>query len=250
MYCCPTRRWPLDDEEQGMTETGGAARLRGVVKEYGSGAAAVPALRGIDLDIEPGSFTVVRGRSGSGKSTLLNLLGCIDTASSGSVSILGEDTAALNDRERTLLRATRIGFVFQSFSLLPVLSALENVEYPLQLCEPHARRRRERARHALASVGLSEHERRRPGELSGGQRQRVAVARALVKQPALVLADEPTANLDSATGADLIALMRRMQRDSGTTFVLSSHDPQLIADADRCVDLADGLLCHGEGARA
>ncbi|MCW5667480.1 MAG: ABC transporter ATP-binding protein [Piscinibacter sp.] len=231
-------------------DTGGAARLRGVVKDYGRGAAAVQALRGIDLDIEPGSFTVVRGRSGSGKSTLLNLLGCIDTASAGTVRILGEDTAALDDAQRTRLRATRIGFVFQSFSLVPVLSALENVEYPLQLCEPDARMRRERARAALAAVGLADQAQRRPGELSGGQRQRVAVARALVKQPALVLADEPTANLDSGTGAALIALMRRMQRDSGTTFVLSSHDPQLIADADRCVDLADGCLQHAAGGRA
>jgi putative ABC transport system ATP-binding protein len=189
----------------------------------------------------------VRGRSGSGKSTLLNLLGCLDVASSGVVEVMGEDTAALNDRERTRLRASQIGFVFQSFNLVPVLTALENVEYPLQLCEPDAKRRRERAREALAAVGLSQEARRRPAEMSGGQRQRVAVARALVKQPALVLADEPTANLDRTTGAELIALMRGMHKHAGTTFIFSSHDPHLVDDADECVDIDDGLLTSGPG---
>jgi putative ABC transport system ATP-binding protein len=234
-----------------MTEaTEFAARLRGVAKDYGLGTTTVHALKGIDLDIRRGSFTVVRGRSGSGKSTLLNLLGCLDVASSGVVEVMGEDTAALNDRERTRLRASQIGFVFQSFNLVPVLSALENVEYPLQLCEPNAKRRRERAREALAAVGLSDEARRRPAEMSGGQRQRVAVARALVKQPALVLADEPTANLDRATGAELIALMRSMHQHNRTTFIFSSHDPHLIDDADACIDIEDGLLTSGSAGAA
>jgi putative ABC transport system ATP-binding protein len=219
-----------------------AARLRAAAKDYGQGASTVHALKGIDLDIRRGSFTVLRGRSGSGKSTLLNLLGCLDVATAGVVEVMGEDTAALNDRERTRLRATQIGFVFQSFNLVPVLTALENVEYPLQLCESNARRRRERAREALATVGLADQACRRPAELSGGQRQRVAVARALVKQPALVLADEPTANLDRGTGAELIALMRGIQRDSRTTFIFSSHDPNLIDDADACFEIEDGRV--------
>ena len=221
-----------------------AASLRGASKIYQLGKIEVPALRGVDIDFEAGSFSVVRGPSGSGKSTLLNLLGCVDTPTSGSVEIAGHQVGNMSDRELTAFRARHIGFVFQNFNLIPVLTVLENIEYPLQLTRPDRSERRALAESALASVGLSTLAGRRPSELSGGQRQRVAVARALVKQPALVLADEPTANLDQRTGAELIALMRRIQRDSGTTFIFSSHDPQLISDADRQVWIEDGLLRH------
>jgi putative ABC transport system ATP-binding protein len=219
-----------------------AARLRKVSKTYQLGKIAVPALRGVDLDFEAGSFSVVRGPSGSGKSTLLNLLGCLDTPTSGTVEIAGQQVGNMSDRELTAFRARHIGFVFQNFNLIPVLTVLENIEYPLQLSVPDRASRRGQAQSALAAVGLGAMGGRRPNELSGGQRQRVAVARALVKQPALVLADEPTANLDQRTGAELISLMRRIQRDSGTTFIFSSHDPQLIGDADRQIWIEDGQL--------
>jgi putative ABC transport system ATP-binding protein len=231
-----------------------AAWLRGVRKDYLLGRTVVAALRGVDADFPGGSFTVIRGPSGSGKSTLLNLLGCLDSPGGGTVSIAGQDVGRMNDAQRTEFRARHIGFVFQNFNLLPVLTVQENVEYPLQLTLADAGERKRRVEAALAAVGLAAMGARRPTELSGGQRQRVAVARALVKQPAIVLADEPTANLDQRTGAELIALMRRMQRDSGTTFILSSHDPQLIGDADRQVWIEDGRVVHtcagGSGAAA
>jgi putative ABC transport system ATP-binding protein len=223
----------------------------GVHKDYPLGRTVVAALRGIDARFPAGSFTVIGGPSGSGKSTLLNLLGCLDSPGSGIVSIAGTNVGSLNDAQRTEFRARHIGFVFQNFNLLPVLTVQENVEYPLQLTLADAGERKRRAEAALASVGLAGMGGRRPSELSGGQRQRVAVARALVRQPALVLADEPTANLDQRTGAELIALMHAMQRDSGTTFILSSHDPQLIRDADRQIWIEDGRVVHtSEGSRA
>jgi putative ABC transport system ATP-binding protein len=219
-----------------------AARLLGIHKHYRLGEVDVPALRGIDLDLPRGIFTVIGGPSGSGKSTLLNLLGCIDAPDSGSVDIDGRPVTSLGDDERSEFRSRHVGFVFQNYNLIPVLSALENVEYPLQLIERSASKRREMARSALAEVGLSGLENRLPSALSGGQRQRVAVARALVKRPALILADEPTANLDQATGHELIGLMRHIQRTTGATFVFSSHDPQLMLEADLRVHLVDGLV--------
>lgn len=219
-----------------------AARLVMVCKDYTLGRTKVHALRGINMEIPTSRFTVIQGPSGSGKSTLLNLLGCLDVPSSGSIQIAGRDIAEMSDSERTRFRAEQVGFVFQNFNLIPVLSVLENVEYPLQLCEPSAAKRRRLAQESLESVGMGAMAGRLPAELSGGQRQRVAVARALVKRPVLVLADEPTANLDQKTGADLIALMRQMQRDSGTTFIFSSHDPQLIADADTRIQIVDGQI--------
>lgn len=219
-----------------------AAQLRGIHKHYRLGEVDVPALRGIDLDLPRGVFSVIGGPSGSGKSTLLNLLGCIDAPDAGSVDVDGQAVAALGDTQRTRFRARHVGFVFQNFNLIPVLTAIENVEYPLRLLEDNAPRRRDMARSALVEVGLEGLEDRPPSALSGGQRQRVAVARALAKRPALVLADEPTANLDQATGRGLIDLMRRIQSATGATFVFSSHDPQLIAEADLRVHLVDGRV--------
>lgn len=219
-----------------------AARVVAVKKSYALGRTTVPALRGVDLVVEQGAFTVLTGPSGSGKSSLLNLLGCLDRPDSGRVEIAGVDVSTLEERALARFRAERLGFVFQNFNLLPVLTALENVEYPLQLCVSDRAERRRLAFDALASVGLGDLVGRRPGALSGGQRQRVAIARALVKKPALVLADEPTANLDRATSADIIALMREMQRAAGTTFIFSSHDPHLIGAADTVLHLSDGRL--------
>jgi len=218
------------------------ASLRGVHKSYRLGVVAVPALRGVDLDIRANGFTVICGASGSGKSTLLHLLGGIDTPDQGSIEVAGQNPQLLSDDQRSEFRAKHIGFVFQSFNLLPVLSALENIDYAMRLVEPDATRRRQRALELLADVGLADKATRRPNELSGGQRQRVAIARALVNSPRLVLADEPTANLDRHTGEEIVALMRRIQRQTGASFVFSSHDRGLIEVADDCVRIADGRI--------
>ena len=215
---------------------------RAAVKRYELGETTVAALAGVDLDIGAGEFVAIAGPSGSGKSTLLHLLGALDTPDAGSVAIEGRDLATLSERERTLLRRRRLGFVFQSFHLVPVLSALENVEYPLWIDEVPAARRRERARAMLAAVGLEHRLDHRPDRLSGGERQRVAIARALVHQPAAVLADEPTGNLDSTNGAAIFDLMLAIRRDLGTTFVLATHDPALMARSPRRVELRDGRL--------
>jgi putative ABC transport system ATP-binding protein len=219
----------------------GSVKVENVAKEYELGRTRVPALRGVSLSVEPGEFMAVAGPSGSGKSTLLNLIGCLDRPTSGRVLLNGQDVALLDDDTLSDLRSRTIGFIFQTFNLIPVLSALENVEFPLLL--GHGRRDgRERARRALEEVGLGDFARHRPDELSGGQRQRVAVARALVTDPALVLADEPTANLDSATGEAIIDLMLEINRRDGTTFIFSTHDPKVMSHAQRVVRLADGRL--------
>jgi len=217
-------------------------RLRQVAKTYRSGTLEVPALRGISLEIPSHRFSVVVGASGSGKTTLLNLIGCIDSPSSGSLEVCGEDIAALPDDALSDFRARNIGFIFQTFSLVPVLSAYENVEYPLLLVGMPPAERRRRTLAMLEAVGLGAQARQRPNELSGGQRQRVAIARALVKEPQVVLADEPTANLDSATGASIIELMRRVQVQSRTTFIFATHDPQLMSHADETFVIRDGEL--------
>nr|APZ78707.1 ABC transporter ATP-binding protein [Hyalangium minutum] len=229
---------PLQSNES----EGVAACLQDVTKEYQLGKTTVQALRGINLSIAVGSYTVICGPSGSGKSTALQLLGCLDMPTTGRVEIAGQDVIALSDKARTSFRAQHLGFVFQNFNLVPVLTALENVEYPLQLTVRDAAERRERAQKMLEAVGLGAMLQRRPAELSGGQRQRVAVARAMVKRPKLVLADEPTANLDRRTGAELIAMMRAMQREHQTTFILSSHDPQMIEGADERIRIEDGCV--------
>lgn len=215
-----------------------------VTKEYELGRTRVPALRGVTLEVERGEFLAVAGPSGSGKSTLLNLMGCLDHPTSGRVVIGEQDVASLDDDALSDLRARQIGFIFQTFNLIPVLSALENVEFPLLFQGRRGGRAagRVRARRALEEVGLLDFVRHRPDELSGGQRQRVAVARALVTDPVIVLADEPTANLDSATGDAIISLMLDINRRDGTTFIFSTHDAKVMAHAHRVVHLADGRL--------
>jgi putative ABC transport system ATP-binding protein len=223
-----------------------SVRVEDATKDYQLGRTTVPALRGVSLVVEPGEFITVAGPSGSGKSTLLNLIGCLDHPTSGRVLIGDEDVATLGDDALSDLRAERIGFIFQTFNLIPVLSALENVEFPLlvrQAAERGVRKNaRERALRALDEVGLADFARHRPDELSGGQRQRVAVARALVTDPVIVLADEPTANLDSATGETIVALMEEINRRDGTTFIFSTHDPRVMVRAHRVLRLADGRI--------
>jgi len=217
-------------------------RLRQVAKTYRAGAVDVEALKGISLEIPAARFSVVIGASGSGKSTLLNMIGCIDGPTRGTVEVCQQDVAALDDDALADFRARNIGFIFQNFNLIPVLSAYENVEYPLLFVRMPVAERRRRVLAMLDAVGLAAQARHYPNQLSGGQKQRVAIARALVKTPRLVLADEPTANLDSATGAAIIELMRRMQAESHTTFVFATHDPQLMSQADEIFAIRDGQL--------
>ncbi|HEX4586209.1 MAG TPA: ABC transporter ATP-binding protein [Burkholderiaceae bacterium] len=217
-------------------------RLNQVAKTYRSGAIDVSALKAVSLEIPSHRFSVVIGASGSGKTTLLNLIGGIDSPSSGTVEVCGQAIAELPDDALSDFRARNIGFIFQSFSLVPVLSAYENVEYPLLLVGMPVAQRRQRTLAMLEAVGLGAQSRQRPNELSGGQRQRVAIARALVKGPQIVLADEPTANLDSTTGASIIELMRQVQGQSRTTFIFATHDPQLMSHADETFAIRDGQL--------
>lgn len=214
-----------------------------ISKDYRLGDQLVPALRDVTLNIEAGVFLAIAGPSGSGKSTLLNLIGCVDTPTSGRILIDGRDTSGHSPDELAELRARSIGFIFQTFNLFPVLSAEENVEYPLlQFRELGRDERRARVAKYLDVVQLSKHARHRPNELSGGQRQRVAIARALATHPKIILADEPTANLDSRTGAGVLDLMKEINRSFNTTFVFSTHDRKVIAKADRLVRIEDGQI--------
>ncbi|MCA1805315.1 MAG: ABC transporter ATP-binding protein [Xanthomonadaceae bacterium] len=217
--------------------------VRGVSKEYALGEQRVQALRETSLDVEEGEFLAIAGPSGSGKSTLLNLIGCIDSPSTGHILIDGEDVAGKTPDELADLRARKIGFVFQTFNLLPVLSAAENVEYPLLQFRFDKARRRARVQRYLELVGVGDYATHRPNQLSGGQRQRVAIARALIARPAIVLADEPTANLDHKTGTSILELMHAINREKGTTFIFSTHDPKVMEMADRVVQIEDGMLC-------
>ncbi len=218
-----------------------------VSKEYQLGKTQVRALRDVSLDVQQGEFLSIAGPSGSGKTTLLNLIGCVDTPTSGTVKIDGRDIGALSERGLTDLRLHKIGFIFQTFNLVPVLTLYQNVEFPLLLQGGlGGGERRRRIESLLEAVGLADHARHRPSELSGGQRQRVAVARALVTKPPLVLADEPTANLDSQTGATIIDLMKEMNRRDGTTFIFSTHDPKVMSHASAIVRLADGEITGRE----
>jgi putative ABC transport system ATP-binding protein len=217
-----------------------AAHFNQVTRRYGAGETAVAAVCDVSVEIVSGRFTVLSGPSGSGKTTMLNLLGAIDRPTSGSVVVAGQRLETLTGNALSDFRARHIGFVFQAFNLIPVLSAYENVEYPLTLLGVSKERRRADVLALLDAVGVAQHSHRKPGELSGGQQQRVAIARALATRPALVLADEPTANLDSATGTAIIALMREIQRSRATSFVFSSHDPTLLESADDVIHVRDG----------
>ncbi|MCB0916137.1 MAG: ABC transporter ATP-binding protein [Actinobacteria bacterium] len=219
-----------------------AVSARSLSKTYGTGPTAVHALRSVNLDIERGRFSAIMGPSGSGKSTLLHLLAGLDTASAGSVRIDGQELGALGDDALTRLRRDRVGFVFQSFNLIPTLTAAENIRLPLDL----AGRQPDRAwfDYVIASVGIADRLNHRPSELSGGQRQRVAVARALVTRPAVAFADEPTGNLDSVSGAEVLRLLRDAVTHAGQTVVMVTHDPAAAAHADRVVMLADGMIRH------
>jgi len=226
--------------------------ISNVVKEYPLGKLVVRALSGVDLQIGRGEFTTIAGPSGSGKTTLLNLIGCVDVPTSGVVAFDGQETSKLSDRELTNLRLHKIGFIFQSFNLVAVLNVFQNVEFPLLLQGGFsASERKARVEDIVEKVGLSAQMRQRPNELSGGQRQRVAIARALITRPKLVLADEPTANLDSVTGAQIIELMREINHKEQTTFLFSTHDQKVMEHADRIVRIADGkIVDQGEPSKA
>ncbi|HVZ75193.1 MAG TPA: ABC transporter ATP-binding protein [Polyangia bacterium] len=225
--------------------------VKDAVKNYTLGKVVVPALRGVTLDVGTGDFISIAGPSGSGKTTLLNLIGCVDTPSSGVVEVAGKNTSQLSERELTDLRLNTIGFIFQSFNLVSVLTVFQNVELPLLLQKNIGNdERRTRVMDLLGKVGLEGHAQHRPSELSGGQRQRVAIARALVTRPQLVLADEPTANLDSVTGQNILDLMKDLNRTQGTTFIFSTHDQKVMSYANTIVRLADGKLATGNGVAA
>jgi putative ABC transport system ATP-binding protein len=217
--------------------------VKNAVKTYTLGKVEVPALRGVSLDVHEGEFLSIAGPSGSGKTTLLNLIGCVDKPTQGTVEVAGQNTSQLNERSLTNLRLYTIGFIFQSFNLVPVLSVFQNVELPLLLQRKLGKaERRTRVESLLERVGLRDYGKHRPTELSGGQRQRVAIARALVTRPQLVLADEPTANLDSVTGENIIDVMKELNRTERTTFIFSTHDARVMAHASAVVRLADGKL--------
>jgi putative ABC transport system ATP-binding protein len=219
-------------------------RCRGVTRTYQDDAVPVRALRGVDFTVDKGDFVSLAGPSGSGKSTLLNVIGGLDRPDSGEVEVDGVQLNDLSESELSDLRLSKMGFVFQAYNLIPVLSALENVEFIMQLQGVEAVERTERARAALSALGIGELEHRRPGELSGGQQQRVAVARAIVTEPVLLLADEPSANLDSTTTTELLKLLRTLNETRGVTIVAATHDPLVMGFAKRQVNLHDGMIAE------
>jgi len=217
--------------------------LKQVTKVYQQGEIKVEALRGIDLEIEKGEFTTVFGPSGSGKTTMLNLIGALDKPTGGTVKINGDSIGELNKNELALLRRNHIGFIFQSYNLIPVLSAFENISFALRIARKNSKsEEKEKVFNLLKAVGLEGLENRRPAELSGGQKQRVAIARALIKEPKLVLADEPTANLDSDTSHEVMKIMLKMNKELNTTFIFSTHDPLVMDYATRLLELRDGRI--------
>ena len=216
--------------------------VRDVIRTYGSGATATPALRGVTFSIGEGRLVALRGRSGSGKTTLLNVVGGLDSPDSGTVHVAGQDVTAMSERERMRLRRETVAYIFQSFGLLPVLSAAENVGVPLRIAGTPPKEREERVALMLSVVGLADHARQRPGELSGGQQQRVAIARSLASRPALLLADEPTGQLDQETGKQIMRLLRAVVRSEGVTALVATHDPVLIDLADEVLSLEDGKI--------
>jgi len=221
--------------------------LNKVKKIYQQGKIKVPALRGVDLEVEEGEFTTIFGPSGSGKTTLLNMIGCLDTPTEGEISLSGKNVSDLSKKALAMIRRYNIGFVFQAYNLIPVLTAYENVEFAVRLTDHSSESQmKEKVLKMLAEVGLKGLESRRPNELSGGEKQRVAIARALVKEPKLILADEPTANLDSETAADVVDIMRKMNKELGTTFIFSTHDPAVMKHAKRFINLKDGMISADE----
>lgn len=217
--------------------------VKGVKKDYPLGKTTVQALKGIDLAVETGAFLSIVGPSGSGKTTLLNIIGCIDTPTAGTVKIQDDEITALPEQTITDLRLHKIGFIFQNFNLIPVLNVRENVEFPLLLMKNQPRALIDsRVKELVRGVGLLDQIEQRPAELSGGQRQRVAIARALVTNPEIILADEPTANLDSETSESILQLMRQLNQSEKTTFIFSTHDPEVLKHANSIIQLRDGLL--------
>lgn len=231
-----------DDLEEKAVAHGPVAVLTQVEKTYHLDSIEVPVIKGVDILVRHAKFTVLLGPSGSGKTTLLNMIGCIDRPDKGEIIVADAKVGEMSDDALSDFRARNIGFIFQNFNLLPVLSAYENIEYPLLLAGASAKKRGDRVPRLLKAVGLSDRAKNLPGQLSGGQRQRVAIARALARKPKLVIADEPTANLDSTTGAAILALMRRMVDQYDISFIFSSHDPEVIKAADDTIYLKDGLI--------
>lgn len=227
-----------------MTDRQVVVELTDVTKVYPLGKTEVHAVRGVSFAIEKGEFISLTGPSGSGKSTILNMIGCIDTPTSGVVKINGIETGSLKDKALTTLRHENLGFIFQSFNLIPVLDVYENVEFPLLLGKGRRNKgeTKEWIDFLIEAVGLTPYRKHKPSELSGGQRQRVAIARALATKPSIVLADEPTANLDSKTGKSIIELMKKLNSELGTTFIFSTHDPAIVEVADHVIRLQDGLV--------
>jgi putative ABC transport system ATP-binding protein len=223
--------------------------LQDVTRVYRIGEVETRALRGVTLTVEEGEFTAIVGPSGSGKTTLLQLLGCLDKPSTGTVRVKGQDVTKLNANQRADLRKGTIGFVFQFFALIPGLTAYENVELPLLLMGKSGKERKERVTELLAAVGLSDRAHHRPDQMSGGEQQRVAIARALATHPVLVLADEPTANLDTENGRQVMEIMQRLNEETGTTFLFATHDPRVIPFARRVVTLRDGQVSENSKAQ-
>lgn len=221
-------------------------RTQTITKTYTLGKTEVQALRGLTLDITPGEFTAISGPSGSGKTTLLNLLGLIDSPTAGKVFLEGAEVKYNGLTKLHSIRLEKLGFIFQTFNLIPVLSAYENVEYPLLLAKKSSAQRKEMVEKVLRDVRLWEFRKHKPNELSGGQRQRVAIARALVNRPRLILADEPTANIDSATASEILDLMRTLNEEDNVTFLFSTHDPLVMRYAKRQVKLHDGVIVNGQ----
>jgi putative ABC transport system ATP-binding protein len=217
-------------------------QMENVKKDYALGKTIVHAIRGVSFSLEEGEFAVIAGPSGSGKSTLLNLMGLLDLPTSGKIDFEGKAVSGLSESEATNIRRTRIGFIFQTFNLIPVLTAFENIELPLILKGKEEEDREERTKRILKETGISDISAHKPDQLSGGQRQRVAIARALVSGPDIVFADEPTANLDSETGMQIIKIMQTLNKMEGVTFVFSTHDPRLFEIADRKIELRDGKV--------
>jgi len=221
--------------------------LNKVKKIYQQGKIEVPALRGVDLEVEEGEFTTIFGPSGSGKTTLLNMIGCLDTPTEGEIRLNDKKVSDLSRKALAMIRRYNIGFVFQSYNLIPVLTAYENVEFAIRLTDHTSESQmKEKVLKMLAEVGLKGLESRRPNELSGGEKQRVAIARALVKKPKLILADEPTANLDSENAAGVVDIMRKMNKELNTTFIFSTHDPMVMKYANRYINLKDGMISADE----